>query len=238
MARQGANYPYDEACELLDSGEDSDFTIRCGNRDFPVHRFIIKHKSEYFRVAVGNNFKEGNDGVLDLKETTPAALATAILYCYTNSFPMDCGTKTSFAGLVTPAAIGKKEEVAYVRDLMAVYLLADRLLLENLKKEVCMALLRVLENIRATTSNFKDKLLPIVQYLYNTLSPVDELLRPYIPAWVATNQSWLSGVIGLLALVKKEDSAGYATAMLSVRAAGYGGNVTAAVTQFWASEQA
>ena len=42
---------------LLHSGEFSDMTVSCGNRDFKVHRAIVCPQSPFFEAALKDGFK-------------------------------------------------------------------------------------------------------------------------------------------------------------------------------------
>lgn len=79
MAYSGASFPLQEALALLKSGESSDFTLRCNDHDFAVHKVILSQKSAFFRAAFNSDFKEKIEGVMTIKETTTEALAAVIL---------------------------------------------------------------------------------------------------------------------------------------------------------------
>lgn len=42
---------------LLESGEYSDFIIRCGGKDFKVHKVIVCPQSSFFKAALAGGFK-------------------------------------------------------------------------------------------------------------------------------------------------------------------------------------
>ena len=135
MAQIDAACSNDDAFKLLDSQKFTDFAIRCDGHDFSVHRVIIYYKSEYFRAVLDSDFREKVEGVLELKETTPAAVAAVVLYCYINNLVPPKGN-TRLAELITPrAASGGPKKGAQVSNLLDVYLLSDRLLLKDLSKK-------------------------------------------------------------------------------------------------------
>ncbi len=47
----------DQHHRLFDSGEDSDFTVKCGNRVWQLHRVILRSGSEYFKNACSEKFE-------------------------------------------------------------------------------------------------------------------------------------------------------------------------------------
>ncbi|KAI7218604.1 hypothetical protein KC333_g3497 [Hortaea werneckii] len=56
--------------KLLDTGEYSDLTIKCGLRTFKVHKAIVCARSEYFAAACKPDaFKEGATGTIELQST-------------------------------------------------------------------------------------------------------------------------------------------------------------------------
>ncbi|KAI7103774.1 hypothetical protein KC340_g7823 [Hortaea werneckii] len=56
--------------QLLDTGEYSDLTIKCGLRTFKVHKAIVCARSDYFAVACKPGaFKESATGTIELQST-------------------------------------------------------------------------------------------------------------------------------------------------------------------------
>lgn len=220
MAQKEANYSYKAACELLDSQKFTDFVIRCDDQDFHVHRLIIYHKSEYFRAIFDNNFREKSEGIVELKETTPAAVATVILYCYTNHFaatPIEESGDTPLARLVTPTAVGSSDHRSYMHAMLHVYQLADRLLLQDLKKEACVAMLAFIDDKRVSDEDFDAKLTVCLRILYRRMDTGDDMLRPAVTGWVAANFGTQKPAWNVVALVLKEDNQPYIAALVAAR---------------------
>lgn len=44
----------------------SDITIKCGCREFKVHKAVISFRSPFFEAACSDNFREGKEGVINL----------------------------------------------------------------------------------------------------------------------------------------------------------------------------
>lgn len=217
MVHEGALYFYEGAYKLLESQKYTDFVIRCEGQDFSVHRLIIYYKSEYFRAILDNDFKEKTDGVLELKETTPSAVATVILFCYTNCLLSTPGNETALVRLATSATIENVDEEQHVSDLVDVYLLADRLLLARLKREACLAVFNVLTSFRVgdgITESKENKVTSLVRCMYNKLPAGDDMLRPALTGWLIANLIGRSGAKNILALAREEDTVYYTAALL------------------------
>ncbi|KAI7153323.1 hypothetical protein KC349_g8457 [Hortaea werneckii] len=88
--------------KLLDTGEYSDLTIKCGLRTFKVHKAIVCARSEYFAAACKPDaFKEGATGSIELQSTAdpnaakddpslddPAAVKLMIDFLYLHDYPL------------------------------------------------------------------------------------------------------------------------------------------------------
>ncbi|KAL8862456.1 MAG: hypothetical protein Q9178_000953 [Gyalolechia marmorata] len=65
-----------------ESADFGDFTIACGESHWKVHRIVVCLHSDYFRKACQSVFKEGESGVIQLKEENPVVIAKLIDYFY------------------------------------------------------------------------------------------------------------------------------------------------------------
>ncbi|WAO84987.1 BTB domain-containing protein [Fusarium falciforme] len=81
-----ANWSNTALRKFLYSGEFSDLTIRCGDREFKTHRAIVCPQSPFFKAAVGGNFEEGGSGIVDLPDDDPALVQYLIVFLYTGAY--------------------------------------------------------------------------------------------------------------------------------------------------------
>ncbi|KAL2045576.1 hypothetical protein N7G274_002004 [Stereocaulon virgatum] len=76
--------------KLFDSGEDSDFTVQCGNVVWKLHRVILRAGSEYFRNACQKDrFKARISGMLELKDDDSQVAGLLLRYFYTHDYQVD-----------------------------------------------------------------------------------------------------------------------------------------------------
>ncbi|KAJ4255873.1 BTB/POZ domain-containing protein 19 [Fusarium falciforme] len=81
-----ANWSNTALRKFLYSGEFSDLTIRCGDREFKTHRAIVCPQSPFFKAAVGGNFEEGGSGIVDLPDDDPVLVQYLIVFLYTGAY--------------------------------------------------------------------------------------------------------------------------------------------------------
>ncbi|OQO00436.1 hypothetical protein B0A48_13785 [Cryoendolithus antarcticus] len=72
---------------MLETGDFSDFSIVCGEREWKVHKAIISHQSEYFKAACSGGFDEASSKQIDLSCDDVTALETLISFMYTGALP-------------------------------------------------------------------------------------------------------------------------------------------------------
>ncbi|KAK6332981.1 hypothetical protein TWF718_010807 [Orbilia javanica] len=72
--------------DLLKSGKYSDFTIKCGSKEWKVHRAVICPQSEYFRIVCDSNFKEKFEAELDLSEESPFDVENILKFLYMGEY--------------------------------------------------------------------------------------------------------------------------------------------------------
>ncbi|KAL9048799.1 MAG: hypothetical protein Q9162_007545 [Coniocarpon cinnabarinum] len=72
-----------ELNKMLESAMFSDYTIKCRDREFKVHRIILaSYGGNFFNNAVAGGMKEANDGMLDLSEDEPEVVSLLVDYLY------------------------------------------------------------------------------------------------------------------------------------------------------------
>ncbi|KAF4946276.1 hypothetical protein FGADI_11302 [Fusarium gaditjirri] len=68
--------------QLYETGTYSDFVITCGNDTYHVHKAIVCPRSSFFTAACNLNFKEGQEGKIDLPDDDPEAVREMVYYLY------------------------------------------------------------------------------------------------------------------------------------------------------------
>ncbi|KAE9964439.1 hypothetical protein BLS_008371 [Venturia inaequalis] len=75
------------ALSCLDSGDHSDLTIKCNDRDFKVHRMVLCPQSPFFAKAVKKHaFEEGQTGVISMNHDDPDAIEAMLQFLYTGDY--------------------------------------------------------------------------------------------------------------------------------------------------------
>lgn len=136
MTQVGASFPLQEACEMLKSKNHTDFILPCEGYKFPVHRIILSQKSPFFRAAFDHEFKEKSDGLMNIGDTTPEALAAAIIFCYSDKL---APSAINHAFPDVPRETDLARHSVQRECFMEIYLLADRLILPILAKRAAVA---------------------------------------------------------------------------------------------------
>ena len=122
----------EQGFDLLKSGRYSDLTITCGGHLFKVHKAVICPQSQFFAACLRSKFTEARKSNIDMHDTDAKALAIAILYMYTDE------TDLAQAQSIWPqfdfhSETGHTLRVAMAKMSMNTYLIADRLLMPDLK---------------------------------------------------------------------------------------------------------
>ncbi|KAF4467529.1 hypothetical protein FALBO_5593 [Fusarium albosuccineum] len=81
------NHALQNALKKIDTGLYSDLEIKCGNKQYQVHKAIICPRSSFFRSACRTDFREGQSNVIDLQEDDPEAVDSLIHYIYNGYYP-------------------------------------------------------------------------------------------------------------------------------------------------------
>ncbi|KPI36417.1 uncharacterized protein AB675_2889 [Cyphellophora attinorum] len=128
----------DQTVELLKTGKYSDFTIKCGNKSFAVHKAIIASRSDFFRVAIDSGFRETIENEITIGEAPPLAVAMVIVYLYIfkSSKQCDLGKLWGFfcQTFLREFTDGEHDETLGFEDTINLYLLADRFMLPELRR--------------------------------------------------------------------------------------------------------
>ena len=66
---EGPSFSQSMSSLFLDQAS-SDVKIICGEEEFPCHKFVLCSRSDVFKAMLeGENYKEGQDGILEIKDT-------------------------------------------------------------------------------------------------------------------------------------------------------------------------
>lgn len=212
MAHAGPSFPLSEATKLLQDARFTDFTICTEDATFPVHRMIIYQKSPYFRAILDDDFKEKAEATLTLADTTSQAVATTILFCYTNILH-ETIEPTSWPQTL-PRIPAEDSLPAICTHLLKVYTLADRLLMSDLKLITATRFLSKLTGRKWAALEDTDTLEAIVEDVYKQLPESDDMLRPLVTGWlVSQTVKLLHPCKELRDLVMRKDGATYLAAV-------------------------
>ena len=122
---------------LFSSGEDSDFTVKCGNQTWQLHRIILRSGSEYFKHACSGKFQvclecpqhlevawsdtdswqEGASCIIELKEEDPWDAGILLWYFYAHDYQIDIGGIPASVAHARVYAIADKYGVGLLKDL-------------------------------------------------------------------------------------------------------------------------
>ncbi|KAL9100221.1 MAG: hypothetical protein Q9163_004386 [Psora crenata] len=75
-----------EVGRKLETGEFSDLLIKCGGREWHVHRIIVCAWSPFLRIASEQNCKEASSKVIDLTEDVPENVHRMLYWMYTKDY--------------------------------------------------------------------------------------------------------------------------------------------------------
>ena len=67
---------------IFETGQHSDFVIKCGDRSWKVHQLVICSKSDYFKKACESSFKEGAERKITLLEDNASLVDRMLSWFY------------------------------------------------------------------------------------------------------------------------------------------------------------
>ena len=65
----------------------TDTLIKCGDKEFKVHRVILAMQSPVFRAMFEADMKEKQSGVIEISDSTPEAMSDLVAYLYAGTAP-------------------------------------------------------------------------------------------------------------------------------------------------------
>ncbi|RMY78137.1 hypothetical protein D0863_00874 [Hortaea werneckii] len=81
-----ANSLLSEVAELWRTGEGSDLTIKCEEREFKVHKLIVSAASPTLKAACQNGMRESQTGVIEHKTFDADTVERMLEYIYTRDY--------------------------------------------------------------------------------------------------------------------------------------------------------
>ena len=154
---------------------------------------MITSSCEFFKRAIDGGFQESHENQITLEETTAFAVAIVILHLYTGSADLQFLTSTIQDVFAEDFDAEDSKHGDTVEGLLEVYLLADRIMLEDLQQKVDKRVGSLLETVRkemfkevASTEIF-DKYIGCVQNIYEQLPDTDCLTRTNLTTFLVTD---------------------------------------------------
>lgn len=230
------NQPAPGTVELLTSGLFSDFTIKCGDISFAVHKSTLYVQSDYFKRVTDGRFTESSNNEVTLKETEPVTVGMLLLMMYIG----DRGQYLDevykiWPSLGPPAYSGTSENDAEVyfddhfrlelQTLIEVYVLADRLLVAHIADAVATYITAHLDAVLIRALDVSDASLfdiavqdlsDILQHIYSVTSTEDVKLREETTMVCLSNQSLLKKAPAIIKMVEESDGRVWRSGMRTV----------------------
>ncbi|KAF2770711.1 hypothetical protein EJ03DRAFT_373569 [Teratosphaeria nubilosa] len=80
--------------KLWKTGDYSDLTIRCGSREWKVHKAVLCTQCEFFEAACNGRFKEAGTNTIEMHEDDPQAIELMLLALYGYNYAEKCAADT------------------------------------------------------------------------------------------------------------------------------------------------
>jgi hypothetical protein len=219
--------------ELLRSGRFSDFTVKCGDFSFSVHKSVLWSQSDYFKTLTDGPFEESKKNLVTLDDTTPRAVAMLLLLIYIgNGGQYLDRVYDIWPALGPPAYEGTNETDKFtylhvhfcdeLKTLCEVYALADRLLVSYIADAVARYLTCQIKSV--LFENFQpemygpgiNSLTNLLKNIYDITSPDDVKLREETTMICLQNQNVLKRVPTAVEVIKQHDGRAWRCAKRSV----------------------
>jgi len=92
----------DQLNDAFNSGDFSDVTLMCGERNFPCHKIILSARSDVFKAMFSHeNTKEGQTNQVEITDTDPDTLEQLLKYIYSDK--LDCDMPNLASSLMRAA---------------------------------------------------------------------------------------------------------------------------------------
>ncbi|GAB1726533.1 hypothetical protein NU195Hw_g2458t1 [Hortaea werneckii] len=104
-----------EVAELWETGEGSDMTIKCENREFKVHKVLVSAASPILKAACQNGMKESQTGVVEHKTFDADTLERMLEFIYTRDYTVPWTTPDVMTGAIrTSESDSEADEVLVI----------------------------------------------------------------------------------------------------------------------------
>lgn len=171
----------------------------------------LSSKSEYFRAAIDGGFKESTDNMITMMDVKPSAMAVVILHLYQGATDINGLTgniETTFPNQFTMLEI---QNIRSFAGRLDIHLLADRLMLADLKKFAEQMISSCLHSCRKVRSIniLEGHMSMIYEYMPNTDCSLRSSVTAAIAAYPLLDDP---GFSGLRDLALRHDPLGFAAA--------------------------
>ncbi|KAK3994360.1 BTB/POZ protein [Cladorrhinum sp. PSN332] len=164
--------------QLFQSGLFSDVTVKCGDREWKLHKNILCSRSIWFSKALNGRFEEAHTGIVNIQDFDPEAVNWVLEYLYSGK----CDIRQ-----LKPES---QAETTFVT-CIEVYTVADYFAVENLTKIAMETLeaefgakLPALQLAYDTVTDWLPEFMDAVRLVYADCFPGDTEMSPIRRAFV------------------------------------------------------
>ncbi|KAL2158847.1 hypothetical protein VTH06DRAFT_4039 [Thermothelomyces fergusii] len=174
---------------LYSSGEHSDLVISCQGKEYRVHKAIVCPRSDFFSTACRSDFKEAQEGKIDLPDDDPELVRIMIYYLYHLDYSVSPPQKQVVSDLEDAQSKNEtlaKPTMGVLTTHAKVYTLAEKYLIQGLKT---LALQKFTSAIASSID--VDDYLEAAQEAYTSTIHDDRGLRDAIVETLYIHADWL-----------------------------------------------
>lgn len=185
------------ASNLLQTGKFSDFTIKCGDMAFKVHKAHIYMQSKYFESLIDAGFQESVENVVTIEDTEPVTMAMLLVLIYVGDegqyldrvytlWPHLNQTSYPDTSAEDKKKLPSEHFQVELKTLTSVYALADRLLIDHICQAVAVYFKQILEawlapdldpDLQFLLQADGQRLASVLSHIYDCTGPDDVRLR-------------------------------------------------------------
>lgn len=226
--------------KTLLGGKYSDYKVKCQDKTFNVYKMVIGVQSPFFEKCFSGGFVEASDGMVELKDTNPAAVAILLCYFYTGrAWEMEEDMTLSYVNDFFPW-VSDSAEAAYVKanniaapptdinldveaavcSFIGAYELVVRLMVDGLDVSIAQYVLAYLKRCHTVVKTYQrltdDFMALVLQKIYQVTSLDDFNLRKMATLMIIAEQNGMgsASAINRCTLTHDADTAKLAQGML------------------------